>query len=232
MSESEIRHLRAYPTSIQATGDDNGGRVLTGKLVPYDTASMVLDWLPDGKPDIYHEGFRRGAFGPQVDSNNKGVWHKISLIHKHEGGLGFLGSFIALREEVDGLYGDAKIVRTKTTDVEDLLDMGVNELSVEFRLPTIDSTQVDGNGVRWRVRAHLDQVALEPKGAYSSAQVLQFRAELDQLAKEEQERVETKVLAEQDRRRRFDELANTRLADEIGKQEDYLKRYVMGRNVP
>jgi HK97 family phage prohead protease len=225
----DLKHIRAYPTELTQTGEP-GARILTGRLVPYNEPASVLDWMPDGKPDIYQEGFRAGAFAPQVDSKNKGVYHKISLIHRHEGGLGFLGPFIALREEPDGLYGDVKIMRTRASDVEDLLAVGVNELSIEFRLPqTLDHTQVDDRGVRWRVRAHLDQVALEPKGAYTSAQVIQFRSELEEHDRQEQERIETNAIARMERQRRFEALTG-RLDGELEKQETYLSTYMGGSN--
>ena len=108
---------------------------------------------------------------------------RIKLIHCHEGGLGFLGPFTALREEPDGLYGDALVIRSRADDVEDLIGSGVKELSVEFHLPKTDHTEVV-DGVRWRVRAHLHQVALEAKGAYRNAQVMAYRAEVDEAERE------------------------------------------------
>lgn len=168
--------LRAFPAAFEQVGQ----RQLTGRLVPYDTPTEVLDMLADGKPDRYWEGFRQGAFSPQSGSTEKGVFRRIGLIHKHEGGLGFLGPFTGLREQADGLYGDVSILRSRANDVEDLLANGVEELSVEFRLPGRANTEVI-DGVRWRVRAHLDAVALEPKGAYSGARVLAFRDEMDEI---------------------------------------------------
>lgn len=173
--------IRAYPAQVEQTGP----RQLSGRLVPYDTPTQVLDEFPDGQVEIYAEGFRRGAFSPQVNSKNKGVVSKISLVHQHGlAGLGYLGPFIGLREEPDGLYGEVRILPTHETNVQALLEEGVNELSVEFRLPRGDHT-VELDGVRWRTRAHLDQVALEAKGAYSEAQVLAYRAEVDELHREQ-----------------------------------------------
>jgi HK97 family phage prohead protease len=168
--------IRAFPTNIEQIGP----RQLTGRLVPYGEVTNVLDDLPEG-PDIYQEGFRQGAFGPQVNTKAPKVIQRIGLVHRHDGGLGYLGPFTALRELPDGLYGDIMIIRSKANDVEDLLSAGVDELSIEFRLPKgNDHTEIDAAGVRWRRRAHLDGVALEPKGAYSQARVLQFRQEIDE----------------------------------------------------
>jgi HK97 family phage prohead protease len=247
---SEI-HLRAFPTTLEASDVlPDGRRLLTGRLVPYDVKTAVLDPLPGGRFDIYEEGFRRGAFTPQVQQPR--LWSKIGFIHSHEGGLGFLGPFTSLREEHDGLYGDVRILRSKVEDVEDLIESGVRELSVEFRLGRTGSTDVDENGVRWRTRAHLDRVALEPKGAYSEAQVLAFRAEMDEQQREEAEaqaaaeaersaamEVEEarRIVAEQEaqerearaeaaveRKRKFDEFT-ARLEREAAKQRELVKEY-------
>lgn len=246
-------HLRAFPTTLVRTGD----RRLTGRLVPYNEIADVLDILEDGKPDVYREGFRSGAFATQANTKEKGVLNRISLRHRHEGdGLGYLGPFVGLREEPDGLWGDVQILRSRANDVEDLLNAGVDELSIEFRVPRGDNTSIDDNGVRWRTRAHLDGVALEPKGAYRSARVLQFRAEIDQeKAKEAQEaaekaaaeaaeaeerqraeqaaeevrqRSEAEVEAAIERRRRFAEMVD-RFDRTAAKQEELTREYLPGQ---
>src|SRR5262252_236791 len=132
--------FRAFPAAIT-----RNGRQLDGRLVPYDLPTQVADPLPDGKHDIYHEGFRRGAFDGQVSTGgkNKGVFTRISLIHKHEGGLGYLGPFTMLREEHDGLYGTASILPTQAENVAALLEDGIDELSIEFRLRGTNPTSID-----------------------------------------------------------------------------------------
>jgi hypothetical protein len=164
------------------------GRVLTGRFVPYDTVALVADDLPSGKRDIYEEGFRRGAFAIQAGTKEPGVLSRIKLRHCHDGtGLGFLGTTVALREQPDGLWGDVSIVPSREPDVERLLTDGVNELSIEFRVRAAGGTLVDANGVKWRTAAQLDGVALEARGAYRKAQVLAFRAELDDAERAEHE---------------------------------------------
>lgn len=180
---------RAVPWELERVGRNK----LTGRLVPYNQSAPVVDLDEQtGRPaDIYTEGFRRGAFDPQVNSREKGVLARIGLVHRHESsrGAGYFGPFTGLRNGPDGLYGDVRILPTKADDLEALLDSGVNELSVEFRLVgNNDHTDMGPDGTRWRVHAHLDQVALEPKGAYTGAQVLAFRSEVDDFAKAEVER--------------------------------------------
>jgi HK97 family phage prohead protease len=237
-------YVRAFSTELTIASP----RQLTGRLVPYNVTADVLDELGDGKVDIYREGFRPGAFAPQANTREKGVLNKIALVHRHEGGLGFLGPFVALREKPDGLWGDVSVLRSKAPDVEDLLAAGVNELSVEFRLPRVGHTEVDDDGVRWRTRAHLDQVALEPRGAYRTAEVLAFRSEVEQAEREQtesQEAQEAKAAAEAaevaaqeeakakveaaaeaaaERRRKWDELSS-RVDVELAKQEELVKQY-------
>ena len=244
----DAKFLRAFPTVLE----QKGPRLLTGRLVPYDTATDVLDYV-DGRPDVYREGFRLGSFARQAGSKERGVFGRIGLVHKHDGGLGYLGPFVALREAPDGLYGDAEVLRSKASDVEDLLSAGVSELSVEFRLVGKEHTRTDAAGVRWRTHAHLDAVAMEPKGAYSGAQVLAFREEADELAKEaaavdaakaaeeEAERLAMEraaaeqagleALAEEvlSRRDRFAAMA-ARLDQEMATQQRYVRDY--GLTVP
>jgi HK97 family phage prohead protease len=232
--------FRAFPASLEARSTQQG-HSLTGRLVPYNEAVDVLDELPDGKMDIYREGFKPGAFSKQVNfhqANTKRVL-KIGLNHRHDGGLGYLGPFVRLDERDDGLYGEAVILPTKADDVEALLRAGVNELSVEFRLPGGDNTKI-ADGVRWRTNAYLDGVALEPNGAYSSAQVMAYRSELDQVeaenAKVEAERqaeekkaleLEAEAEAEIERKRAMREqwdALTSRIDSDLVRQREYVER--------
>lgn len=244
MTTQPTTFFRAFPAAIERTG----ARQLTGRLVPYGVVADVLDELPSGEVDIYKEGFRFAAFGPQANTRERGIVAKIGLIHAHDGGLGFLGTFTGLREQPDGLYGDVAVLRSKADDVEDLLGSGVDELSVEFRLPRAGHTEVDSDGVRWRTRAHLDRVALEPKGAYRSARVLAYRKEVDEAQAAEAEanaaqaaqaaeaeraeaamaaearRAEAEVEAAAERRRKFNELAG-RLDGDLARQRELVAKY-------
>lgn len=247
---SQQSFIRAFPSSIERTGP----RTLTGRLVPYNRPAEVIDELPDGQLDRYREGFRPGAFGIQANSTEKGVLGRIGFIHRHDGGLGYLGPFVALRDEPDGLYGDVRILPTKADDVAALIDEGVNELSVEFRLPKNDPTEITADGTRWRTRAHLDQVALEPRGAYSTAQVLAFRSEADDeqraeaerqeaerkaaadaeaaeaaKAEEERQRIEAEAAAALARRDKWAELT-ARLDPELEKQKQLVSDYGVTRS--
>ena len=252
------QHIRAVPAILGATSR-NGQRFLTGRLVPYGVVADVLDEV-DGKREFYREGFRPGAFRLQAGPTVADKLSKIGLRHTHErgGGLGYLGPFVALRDEPDGLYGDARIMPTLVDNVEALLESGVDELSIEFGLsPRATNTEVGADGVRWRTRAHLLQVALEPMGAYSTAQVLAFRAEADELAKEEaaaaeaaqaeeaakQAEADAEALASAEERRRVEaaaEAAEARhrrwveLTDRIDGEMDRQKRYLadLGLTVP
>jgi HK97 family phage prohead protease len=233
---TDFHYIRAFPSTVTATLTPKG-RQLTGRLVPYDTVADVLDELPDGKLDIYREGFRRGAFAPQVGSREKGVVNRIGLVHRHEGGLGYLGPFVALRDEPDGLWGDVTVLPTKADDVGTLLEAGITELSIEFRLPRGTNT-VEQDGIRWRTKAHLDAVALEPRGAYRQAQVLAYRAEADDLAraaKEEEDRLAAEAAAAEaqqaeaaERRRKWDELL-ARIPKTQSEQGELLKTYGVTR---
>jgi HK97 family phage prohead protease len=231
--------FRAVPAVLEQRDD----HMLTGRLVPYDTVANVLDDRGPGvAPDIYQEGFRRGAFDGQVNNarTNKGVLTRIGFIHRHDGGLGYLGPFVGLRDEPDGLWGDVSILPTKAEDVGALLRNGIDELSIEFRLRPGQNTIEEG-GVRWRTLAHLDQVALEPKGAYSSAQVLAYREEMDELEQEHRQSeaaaqaikdaeaeeavaLEAIVAEAAERKARWDALAG-RTDDEVARQRALIEQY-------
>lgn len=176
---SELMHVRAFPADLAMREG-----ILVGRFVPYNVKARVVDELPDGGHEIYHEGFRPGAFARQAASLETGVLRRISLVHTHEGGLGYLGPARALQEQPDGLYGEIAVLRSRRDDVADLLAEQVDELSIEFREHR-NGTEVDGDGVRWRTAAHLDRVALEARGSYRGARVLAYRAEMDELAAEQ-----------------------------------------------
>jgi len=234
---SDTIYVRAFPTILE----QRSRRELLGRFVPFNTPTQVADPLPSGRFDIYHEGFRRGAFAAQAMSAEPGTLRRIGLVHTHEGGLGYLGPVVRLREEDDGLWGDVAVLRSKADDVEDLIAAGIDKLSVEFRLPAMAANTVVENGVRWRTRAHLDLVALEPKGAYAGAHVAAFRADIDELAREEAEAQAAEEAAAQqaadaaanakaaeqaaaERRRRWDELTS-RTAAEEARSAEYRQRY-------
>jgi HK97 family phage prohead protease len=245
MTEPTPIYTRAFPTELERTDD----RTLTGRLMPYGIVTDIADPKPGGGWDLYREGFRPGAFSSQLNSPAPKALKGIGLRHRHdEGGLGFLGPFTSLREQSDGLYGDVRILDMHKTNVTDLLDAGIDELSVEFRLPHPQATQVDASGVRWRVRAHLIGVALDAKGAYPTAQVLAYRTEQDDLARliaeqhereeaearqkaeaeaaeaAERKRVEAEAQLSADRRRRFQELSG-RLDSKMTEQKQLVEQY-------
>ena len=164
--------IRAFTTQLERTGPRGSpaGRCRTS--VTADVVDMV-----DGRPQVYREGFRPGAFARQSGSTEPGVARRVGRSAPARRGRGPSGRSRA-REEPDGLWGDAEVLRSRANDVEDLLQAGVKELSVEFRLAGPNHTETV-DGIRWRTHAHLDAVALEPKGAYTGAEVMAFRAEMD-----------------------------------------------------
>jgi hypothetical protein len=192
MNEVHVLHVRTFPADLEMSEGQ-----LFGRLVPYNVATKVLDRLPNGRIEIYDEGFRPGVFARQAASTEPGVVRRIELVHTHQGGLGFLGPATGLEERSDGTYGFFQVLRSKRSDVEDLMAAGIGDLSVEFR-ERPGSDQVE-DGVTWRTDARLDRVALEAMGAYQGAEVLSFR-DLDEMieehaADEERKRAEAEATA-------------------------------------
>lgn len=163
--------VRAVATEVQQTGP----RTLSALIAPWDTPTPVTD-VVDGRLDRYVEGFRRGVFDTQAAATEPGVIRRVEFVHTHEGGLGYLGHGMALRSTDEGQWADFSILRSQASNVEDLLEGGVDGVSVEF-IPLRGGTSVDDSGVRWRTRGHLVRVALEPQQAYKDARVMAFRAE-------------------------------------------------------
>jgi HK97 family phage prohead protease len=154
---------------------------LTGRAVPYDQAADVTDLLPTGDLDRYREGFRAGAFDHQFPTP-----HRVRLVDGHtpDGSTGpDLAIATAMRNDDDGLMVDFRIFDDAAGKVETLLEVGVADLSVGFS-PARMGTEIDDAGVRWRTKALLRHVSLEPVGAYPGAEVLAFRGDPDDVLEE------------------------------------------------
>ena len=181
---------------------------LFGLLVPYNVRARVVDVLPDGKLDVYDEGFRGGAFERQAQSTEPGVIKRVAFwhTHDHQEGAGYFGPARSLEERADGLVGEFKILPTKRADLQMLIDEGHADLSVEFR-EARGTTEIDDAGVRWRTKAHLGGVALDPAGAYPGAEVLSYRSVPELVAEWEQQRNVEADTSVADRQRAEEEAA-------------------------
>lgn len=227
-------HVRAFQ---DAELDMHDGR-LTGRLVPYDKPTLVLDMLPNGRADIYDEGFRKGAFD-RLLVDARGNAGRIEFKHRHEGGLGYLGPGVDLEQSDDGMYGTFQIVRTRRDDVADLLAAGHRGLSIEFR--EMPNGTVEEDGVRWRTDVRLTGVALEWRGAYSEAEVVAVRSEIESEQTEkaaeqaaERERAEAEAqaaaeveakLAEAEERARRQREVDDWLGEQARRQAELAARY-------
>lgn len=205
-----------------------------GRLVPFDVPMPVVDDLPNGQQDAYHEGFRLGAFKRQVESGEPGVLRRVGLKHDHVGGLGYLGPLVEAEERSDGLYGEFRVLTSRRGDVSELVGLGVDELSIEF-LVRREGTTIDDDGVRWRTDVRLGDVALLPQGAYGAAgaKVLAMR-DLDELIAEkaegeriERERIEAEEAerVEVERRQKLLDELDEFLAAAKARQADLVERY-------
>ena len=180
-----VRHYTPTELARPNTG------TLVGRAVPYNVATDVVDKLADGRLDAYREGFRPGVFDGAAKEPGR-----IILIDGHaEHGRGRkLGIATALRSTPDALEVEFRVLPTLVDDVAMLVELGVRDLSVGFQ-PLSGGTSIDDDGIRWRTRAHLIHVSLEPEGSYPGAEVLAMRAQQDQ---EEEEAKRLAFLAETD----------------------------------
>jgi HK97 family phage prohead protease len=160
---------RVFPVEFAQEGD---GRTLEARIVPYNVSATVSD-PPYFHP--YQEMFVPGAFERQLSAANR---VEVFLNFEHgQTPSDIIGHGIALEERDDALYGKFRIHDDATGNKALLL---VNEgvltgLSAEFYGKT--SRMVEG--VRQRVKAHLDKVSLCRSGiaAYKDAEVLAVRTE-------------------------------------------------------
>jgi HK97 family phage prohead protease len=178
--------VRSFATMLERTDR----RTLEGIFVPWDVPADVADIEIDRNGDRvltrYREGFRLGAFDKQVLSPEPGVVRRIALRDQHHGGLGKLGTVVAMRNEPIGLHGTVNVLPSRVDDLEALLDDGVDGLSAEFHPLARPSLTPDGTV--WRTKAHLVGVALEASPAYADARVLAMRAAAEVADEEAAER--------------------------------------------
>jgi len=161
-------------------------RTLSGRVVPYDVAADVVDVLPDGTADVYREGFRASAFAHQLVAP-----HRVRLRDGHHEPARDLAIATTMTSTDTGLDVDFRFLTDADAErAATLLDVGVADLSVGFK-PLRGGTSIDDDGTRWRTRALLDHVALEPQGAYPGAEVTAFRSDVD----DEEARAEADYLA-------------------------------------
>lgn len=165
MSEETLTLHREVSVEI-AEGD---GRTLVSRLVPFNEVATVSD---NGGPP-YQEMFVRGAF-----SRQRSAAHRIKAFLNFRHGQSMsdqIGFAKSVEEREDGLHGELRVLEGSDGDkaLQLVREGMLDGLSIEFRVPPGGSRVV--NGVVQRVRAHLDGVALVPRGAYAGAQVLAMR---------------------------------------------------------
>ena len=115
----------------------------------------------------------RGAF-----SRQKSAAHRIKAFLNFRHGQSLsdqIGFAKSVEERDDGLHGELRVLEGSDGDkaLQLVREGMLDGLSIEFRVPPGGTKVVDG--VVQRVRAHLDGVALVPRGAYAGAEVLAVR---------------------------------------------------------
>ena len=123
------------------------------------------------EPTPYREGFRSTAFDIQIERFPQSVF-EVALLPIH-GSTEILGRTRKLDRTDIGLHGVVQVLPSKRDDVAEMVDMGVDSVSIEF-VP-LQKRARDGE-IRWRDRAMLKAVALTSIPAYTDAKVLAMRA--------------------------------------------------------
>lgn len=165
--------IRSFDAKIDPT-------TLVARLITYGKATTVVDLGPNG-PERYEEAFVAGAFTRQFPEGNEGAVRRVRLMDEHPGvGSGKVGFAVEIHDTETELLARFKLLDSRAADVATLFDNGVTDVSIGF-LPTHTKPV---NGVRMRLRAHLDHVALVPEGAYPQARVLALREAADEAEQE------------------------------------------------
>lgn len=144
---------RSVEADIEVRSDGDG-RTLIGYAVPFGKAQEINPYLT--------EAFDRSAFDHQLNA-----MHRVGYYHGHRNAGGIhVGHIVAARVEPQGLYTESRISKTSAGD--DLLEMvrdgSVPHQSVGFRVAPGGTQMRDG--VAWRTKAHLTELAAVPVGAY------------------------------------------------------------------
>lgn len=137
----------------QAKGGD--GRTLYGYAVPFGQVQQIDRDLT--------EAFDPAAFDHQMRAMNRvGYWH----YHSRDPRTAQVGALSMARAESKGLYEEAKISNTQRGNdmIELVKDGAITEQSVGFRCGPSGTQMRDG--VAWRTKAHLTELAAVPSGAY------------------------------------------------------------------
>lgn len=146
------------------------GSTLEALFVPWDESTTIYG--DPGHPEPYGEGFKRSAFDLQLDTHPQTV-RAVTLLPEH-GSSEHYGRTRELRRVDAGLHGVVTVMASHREDVEQLVEMGVDHVSIEFL--ALHKPRIDTSGVHWRTSGVLLQaVALTPSPAYASSKVLALR---------------------------------------------------------
>lgn len=155
---------RAFASDLEVRAD-NGGRTVSGIVVPFGKTAMVSD---GGAP--YREEFQRGAFTETI--RQRGT--KVKLLSQHNSRNNPLGRASMLREDEAGLYGEFQVSRTTAGDeaLELLKDGALDSFSVGFA----PIRHVKRDKVTVRTEVALREASLVTFPAYEDALVQAVRS--------------------------------------------------------
>ncbi len=146
------------------------GRTIDVRIVPHGVPAEVSDGGP-----LYREVWMPGAFADQVRGAQAGRAREVYVNFEHGSGIsGIVGHGLTLREADDGFYGSFEL--HETTDGEKARYMIERDVLGGVSLeafPKVNRRSKDG--MMQRVKAHLVNIALCRRPAYSGAGVLALR---------------------------------------------------------
>lgn len=175
MTETTQVETSQVAVRVIATELTAQGRTVDCRIVPYGQRAKANDGLggfPNGV--MYEEEVIYGAFDHQLNAANR-----VHMNYEHQPGIaGIVGHGIALRSEIDGLYGSFKLHDTPAgnTALELVKDGALGGISFESKFA---KSVRSAAGVIQRVKCNLVNVALCREPAYENAVVLGLRTEIE-----------------------------------------------------
>ena len=163
--------LRAAELELGDSGE------VTGRLVPFDIETEVIDVHPDsGKIERFVEVFRQGSFIRMIEGMASRGWTKaISLNLDHRSDLdGTIGYATHVEERSDGPWARFGLYESINLDkIKSMLRTSHTGMSVAF----LDKAHRTRGDVVERLRVHVAHVAVTPTPAYAGAMVASVRSE-------------------------------------------------------
>jgi phage head maturation protease len=167
-----ILYRHGFDGDLEVRDADDGRSYVSGRVVPFNVATTIVEPDDTGQLVTYRERFLPGCLDRQSKSVG-GQWRHVKFKLGHSEQLEReVGAAVALEERADGVHGTFRLFRGADLDkVRSMIEDAYTGLSVEFRALR---TVTDGD-VQSRAEVYIGGVAATPIPAYPGALVTAVR---------------------------------------------------------